>query len=177
MKRPRPSRRTGHSSGPGRWAGWLARRCWCRARAAIVEEQRRARPVAQGVADRLGQAGLARDPLELGREPGCQVIDESVGSAPAGPHIARRRRGRGSRPRWRRARRSGAAPLRRKASRSPGGSQRTAVGNGPSRRRAGSAPAAGSSSRLLKPPVAVGLQDALEAGQVGGGVLALAVPA
>src|SRR3712207_8246089 len=35
---------------------------------AVLQEQHQSRPVPQGVADRLRQAGLARHPLELGRE-------------------------------------------------------------------------------------------------------------
>jgi len=40
--------------------------------------------VAQGVADRLGEAGFARDPLELGRQPGPQRIDDRAAVLVAG---------------------------------------------------------------------------------------------
>jgi hypothetical protein len=43
---------------------------------AVLEEQDQPLPVAQGVADRLGQGGLARDPPELGREPAVQGVHD-----------------------------------------------------------------------------------------------------
>src|SRR4051794_26523361 len=45
---------------------------------AVLEEQDQTLPVAQRVADRLGQAGLARDPLQLGREPAVQGIHDRL---------------------------------------------------------------------------------------------------
>jgi hypothetical protein len=42
---------------------------------AVLEEQRQPVPVPQGVADRFRQAGPARDPLQLGRQPGVQRLD------------------------------------------------------------------------------------------------------
>jgi hypothetical protein len=39
---------------------------------ALLQEQRQSLPVAQGVADRLGQAGAPRDPRQLGSEPRVQ---------------------------------------------------------------------------------------------------------
>jgi len=43
---------------------------------AILQEQHQPRPVAQGVADRLGEGGAPGDPLQLGREPGLQGLDD-----------------------------------------------------------------------------------------------------
>src|SRR3712207_6899938 len=42
---------------------------------AVLEEQHQPLPMPQGVADRLGQAGLARDPRQLGRKPAVQSVD------------------------------------------------------------------------------------------------------
>ena len=49
---------------------------------AVLEEQRQPGPVAQGVAVGLRQIGLARDPLQLGREPGVQGVHEQPAALP-----------------------------------------------------------------------------------------------
>jgi hypothetical protein len=44
--------------------------------AAVVEEAGEPVPELEGVADRLGEAGLAGQPTELGLEPGTKVLDQ-----------------------------------------------------------------------------------------------------
>src|SRR5918997_7186910 len=43
---------------------------------AVLEEQHQPRPVAQGVADRLGESGAPRDPPQLDREPAVQNVHD-----------------------------------------------------------------------------------------------------
>src|SRR5688572_16984951 len=45
---------------------------------AVLEEQHQPPPVAQGVADRLGEGGAPRDPPQLDREPGMQGLDKRL---------------------------------------------------------------------------------------------------
>ena len=45
---------------------------------AVVQEQDQSGPVAQGVADRLGQGGAPGDPSQLDREPGMQGLDKRL---------------------------------------------------------------------------------------------------
>src|SRR3712207_8177271 len=45
---------------------------------AVLEEQDQPRPVAQDVAERLGEGGAPRDPPQLDREPGMQGLDNRL---------------------------------------------------------------------------------------------------
>src|SRR4051794_29174735 len=61
-----------------RWAGSPLHRVVIQLDPAVLEEQHQPRPVAQGVADRLGESGAPRDPLQLHREPGMQGLDDRL---------------------------------------------------------------------------------------------------
>ena len=86
--------------------------------AAVVDKAGQALPARERIADRLGELGLLADERQLFAQPGLQRVEDRPGFLLARWRGALRRRGRGSRSRWRRA-----APMRSSAS--------LAIGAGP----------------------------------------------
>ena len=137
----------------------------------VIEEQYQAGPVPQRVADGVRQRRRVRARAPVWLSARSATSRRSDGCAAGGRHGGARAAGRGSRPRSHRAWRSGRVPQRRAAIWSLRGSRRSDACNGPNRKPARSCRVSpGRGTRCSHD-----LQLAAEAGEMFGGMLALAV--